>query len=79
MSNRQELQTLSGYPKVSPGVLTNTLAKGMALRMEQHVRMVIKPNPKLVHEKLWLKMASLFVYIERTQPSLTMEESNENL
>lgn len=57
--------------KLSVDDISRDLAKGMAVRMEQHIRVCVKPKPKFLTEKMWLKLASKFIYLEKTQPSIS--------
>jgi len=40
--------------------------KELSFKIEQKMRMRIKPSPKWIPEKLWLKMAGRFIVFEFT-------------
>lgn len=48
--------------------ITNNVAKGLAVRVDQKIKVCIKPKPRFLTEKMWLKLASKFIYIEKTEP-----------
>lgn len=54
--------------------VANMAAKNIALRMEYQIRICIKPKPRWISERSWLKLASLFIYVERTQLPFKLEE-----
>ena len=40
--------------------------KELSFKIEQKMRMIIKPSPKWIPKKLWLKMAGRFIVFEFT-------------
>lgn len=54
--------------------MDKNISKSISLRMEQQIRICLKPKPRFISEKMWLKIASRFIYIERTQPTMKVEE-----
>jgi len=59
--------------------MTGEIAKGMAMRVNQKVQVCIKPKPRLLTQKMWLKIASKFIYIEMTEPSFTVVDKSVTL
>ena len=53
---------------------THNYARSISLRIDQQIRVCLRPRPKYVSEKLWLRIAALFIRIEKTQPSFSVEE-----
>lgn len=51
---------------------TEQMAKNMVARIEQQIRIVMKPKPSFLTEKMWIKLASLFIYVEKTEPKITL-------
>lgn len=54
--------------------LSKKMATNIAIRMEQQIRVCIKPKPKFLTEKMWLRIARIFIRIENTQPSFSVKE-----
>jgi len=54
--------------------ITQRIAKDISIRMEQRIAIVIKPKPRFLTQKMWLKLVSKFIYIERTQPTMQILE-----
>ena len=52
--------------------ITQSIAKEYAVRIDQKVLICIKPKPRWLTQKAWLKIASLFIYIEKTEPSMSV-------
>lgn len=55
--------------------LASDISKDLAFRVDQRLRVCIKPKPRLLTEKMWLKLASRFIYIEKTEPSFTIKQT----
>lgn len=49
-------------------------ARSLAARVEYEIRVCIKPKPRWLSERIWLRIASWFIYVERTQPRFTFGE-----
>ncbi len=58
---------------------SKNIAEGLVLRTDQRIAVVIKPRPKLIPNNIWLRLASLFIYIERTNPSMTLATQIERI
>lgn len=54
--------------------ITQNIAKNLSIRLEQRIAIVIKPKPRFLTQKMWLKLVSKFIYIERTQSSMQILE-----
>lgn len=54
--------------------ITQKIAKDLSIRLEQRIAIVIKPKPRFLTQTMWLKLASKFIYIERTQPTMQILE-----
>lgn len=52
---------------------SSRISAGLTAKAEQHIRVVLKPKPWFLSYKTWMKLASRFVYIERTAGSFTLE------
>jgi len=63
------------YPPVDPVVsdITSRIGNELSIRIEQHLSACIRPKPRFISQRLWLRLASLFIYVEKTQPRLRME------
>jgi hypothetical protein len=56
--------------------MARDITKGYTVRLEQKIRVVLKPKPRFLTEKMWVKLAAIFIYVEKTEPSITVEENN---
>ena len=56
--------------------IASKIANEYSIRMEQQIRVCIKPKPRFITQNIWLKLAALFIYIEKTQPSMTITNPN---
>lgn len=52
---------------------TRKIAKDLTIRVEQQIRIVMKPKPRFLTEKMWMRLAAKFIYIEKTQPSFSLK------
>lgn len=68
-----ELQYLA-KPSDDVANATRNVSRAMTMRIEQQVRIVMKPKPKFLTEKMWVRLAAIFIYIEKTQPSMQIEQ-----
>jgi hypothetical protein len=57
--------------------MARDIAKGYAVRLDQKIRVVLKPKPFFLTEKMWVKLAAIFIYVEKTEPSMTITESGD--
>lgn len=66
------LQMIENTPAPVTEPYTTAIAKDMVIRVEQKLRIVMKPKPKFLTEKMWYKIASVFIYVEKTEPKVTL-------
>lgn len=56
---------------------TESIARGLAVRVEQKIRIVMKPKPNWLSEKMWIRIASWFIYVEKTEPKFSVKEGDQ--
>ena len=49
--------------------LSRSLSDGLVAKVDQRVLVCIKPKPRYLTKKTWLKLATKFIYIEKTDPN----------
>jgi len=69
---------MTQYKKYDVSAVTSGLAKSIAIRMDQQIRVCIKPKPRYLSERTWLKLAAIFIQIEKTQPRFSVVDKNAN-
>lgn len=50
------------------------IAEGMTVRVEQQIRIVMKPKPFWATEGMWIWIASRFVRVEKLLPTFTLKD-----
>jgi hypothetical protein len=65
-------------PEYTPATFTQEMAKKLSIRVEQQIRIVMKPKPKFLTEKMWLWIAARFIYVEKTEPKITQGKGQIN-